>query len=595
MTERLRQLVEKAQVRPETYRKVREIIQLHHEALVEAMCGTSELAPEVVAQIQAAGIPRWSGPAAVEGGVDLGILMAATKDPFQDEMTYADFRKRLGRRESPLSYAEAVAHQDAKAHAARYCRGLGNTVDEQTQSAIVVTDEAHRAEIERRFREETAEAIDMRETAQQLKQRLGRVEEDWTRDLHRVAATEIHNAMQAGRGAAIARDYGDDARVAKRPNSDACAACLDAYLDDDGKPRIFKLSEIRTASNARDPATGKARKQSAWVPTLECLHPHCFLPGTVVQGRVELVTRALYSGEAVEIRTAAGHHLSVTPNHPIPTADGRWVAAGQISQGDYLLRYRDRVEDDGVLAGSGAPSRAGNEYQAPTRVEDLFDALAERCLTLRLDVAPVDFHGDAFGFQGQVEVVGAEGILANCENPGDQERLGYSPLSEPLVGTVPVPLVTGSSSRLLGFRHDTASRRRPSGAAALLHSGSIGFHAGPRNALLIGNAAYLDTCVSEPAGEASPRGANFSRELQDRFPSRVAPDEVIEVRNIRFSGHVYDLQSPLGWIVASTLVASNCRCQVLHVPQGWGFDDEGRLAPKSLLEKVATQANGIRP
>lgn len=278
MTERLRTMVERAQVRPETLQKIREVVKLHHAALTLAMTGKRELDAATIKAIQAADLPRWSGPSVVEQGVDLGIFLAASPDPFQDEVTYPEFQKRLARRETPLSFVEALAVQDAEVHAARYCRGLGNTVDEATHSIIIAADEERRARIAAAYRAETTEAISMRETIGQLKTRLGRASGEWTRDLHRIAATELHNAMQAGRGAGIERDHGPEATVAKRPNPDACDACLEAYTEPGtgGKvPRIFALSDLKGQSNAVDPATGKGRKRKDWVPTLECLHPHC--------------------------------------------------------------------------------------------------------------------------------------------------------------------------------------------------------------------------------------------------------------------------------------------------------------------------------
>lgn len=275
MTERLRQMVERALVRPETLQKIREVVKLHHDALVLAMTGARELDPGTIKAIQAAGIPRWSGPSAVESGVDLGIFLAASPDPFQDEVTWEDFRERLGKRETPLSYAEAYAVRDAEQNAARYCRGLGNTVDEATHSMILEADRGRRDEIERAFRAETTQVINLRETAGQLKSRLGHATGEWTRDLHRIATTEIHNAMETGRGAGIEGKHGAEAQVAKIPSPGACDACLEFYTVDGVVPRIYKLSQLKGQTNARDPVTGKGRKRSSWVPTLESLHPWC--------------------------------------------------------------------------------------------------------------------------------------------------------------------------------------------------------------------------------------------------------------------------------------------------------------------------------
>jgi hypothetical protein len=577
--EQLRRHVERASITPEVAKAIREIVQLHHEALVEAVCGGSMLPEAVTAQIRAAGIPRWAGPSVVESGVDLGILTAGLKDPFQDEVDPDELARRiLHQRELPLSYAEAVAEQEAKEKAAIYCRGLGNTVDKETQSLIVETTVENRAQLVDAIRDETAEAIHWRETRFAMKSRLGRATGEWHRDLHRIAETELHNAMQAGRGAAIERDHGEGAQVAKRPNPSACPACLSMYLDGDGNPRIFRLSEIKSASNARDPQTGKPRKRADWVPALEALHPHCFLPGAVVQGRIQLATRALYHGEAVEILTARGHKLTVTPNHPVPTADGRWLPAGKVAQGDDLLCYLGGQEGDGAARVAPRPDPR-HEQQNPARIEEVFDAFAKGGRCARLHASPMDFHGDAIGLEGDVDVVWPASVLL---------RDGLSPVTEcgsdlvfpeadvaAVAGGLSLSCAAGSQLGRLGL----SSAAGPGATELALDSSPIHAQVLPLDVLLLGLASELDTCVEEFGLQGVPCDAGFAGKLLDRFPGAVAADKVVQVRKFNFSGHVYDLQSETGWIVADGVVTSNCRCQLIYVPEGWGFDEDGRLVP----------------
>jgi hypothetical protein len=53
--------------------------------------------------------------------------------------------------------------------------------------------------------------------------------------------------------------------------------------------------------------------------------------------------------------------------------------------------------------------------------------------------------------------------------------------------------------------------------------------------------------------------------LLERFPALVAADQVVEVVDFQFAGHVYDLQSFGGWIVADGAFVSNCRCYLTPV------------------------------
>ena len=264
-------------ITPEQMARIQELVRLYHEAVVAAICGEAQLPVEVVLALQRAGVPRWPHPALIEQSGYLGWLAAAIPDPLAlTPMTAAELQQRVAKRPLPLSRAAALAQQWAAVSAATYCRGLGNRVNETTGEVLIEVDRAQRQRMEGLIREETAQDIHLQETADQLRSRIGHASGDWCRDLRRIANTELHNAMEQGYGARVAEEHGADALVAKVPNDNACDACKRLYLGPDGKPRIFKLSEIQGATNAVDPERpGHGRRQADWVPTLSVLHPHC--------------------------------------------------------------------------------------------------------------------------------------------------------------------------------------------------------------------------------------------------------------------------------------------------------------------------------
>lgn len=99
------------------------------------------------------------------------------------------------------------------------------------------------------------------------------------RNWHRVAANELHAAREKGVVNSILegeetyrRADGADSDVAIRPDYDACEDCKRLYLGADGKPKIFKLSELMAneGSNYIRPWRKNAR------PVVPPLHPHCF-------------------------------------------------------------------------------------------------------------------------------------------------------------------------------------------------------------------------------------------------------------------------------------------------------------------------------
>jgi len=269
---------------PAQYEKIREVVRLYHEAVVDGMFGPSQLPESVIKRLEDLGVPRWGRPPLAEQAVQWGALTAALPDPGAlDEMSYADFLRRIKRRPQPLTKEETAARDYVARYGATYCRGLGNTVSKTTGEIIIEADQKQREWMEEAIRTEVAEGIKWRETRGEIKTRLGRATGDWSRDLQRIANTEENNATQRGRGAVIEAEHGPDARVAKIPEPGACEACRALYLDRDGRPKIFALSEIRDATNARDPARpGKGRRRVDYLPTLESLHPHCRCSTTYV-------------------------------------------------------------------------------------------------------------------------------------------------------------------------------------------------------------------------------------------------------------------------------------------------------------------------
>lgn len=127
----------------------------------------------------------------------------------------------------------------------------------------------------------------------------------------------------------------------------------------------------------------------------------CLLPGTRVRGNFRIGLKSFYSGPAVEIITRSGTNLSVTGNHPILTRNG-WVAAKDVKCGDDLLCDRSVI--------NSALLHVVNNQDAPSKVEEIFDALAAQALGCT-HTNPLDFHGDAQFGEGKVDVAGADGVL----------------------------------------------------------------------------------------------------------------------------------------------------------------------------------------
>lgn len=342
----------------------------------------------------------------------------------------------------------------------------------------------------------------------------------------------------------------------------------------------------------------------------------CFPGDTLVSGKFRAGIRALYAGDLVELVTKAGRRLRVTPNHPIATADG-FVPAGELDRGDHVVCH--------VGLGHAPPREhvVGHvkEQHAPAPIDQVFGALRERGVVCPLWPVPDDFHGDAVRMRGEVDVVGSDGILLGKAHAAHGEQLIRRALGD--TGHPDDAFVENCARDLsLGLAAGDAPAGRLVARAGLPLSGS-GVHSTPLEPLCIGLAASLNTSLRKPAGDDRAADAEFIGKLllgvssevssRDGRGSDVGPvvpvsglesgeleapshavsghadgvadpvngaqpfvelDEVVGIDRVSWVGHVYDLESPHGWLAAGGIITSNCRCSVvtLSAEEAKGFD-----------------------
>lgn len=307
---------------------------------------------------------------------------------------------------------------------------------------------------------------------------------------------------------------------------------------------------------------------------------NCILPGQSVEGEFLAATRSYYNGDAVEIITLFGRKIRVTKNHPVLTENG-WVPAGSLKQGDKLVRHMREAEiGSGSLASLGLGVGSAEINHQPTAIEKVFCSLSAIGFSERRRCKAGDFHGDGHSIHSYIDVVWSDfKLLSNGESAAADHLRNVvfeSPLDCPVSG------------------HDLG------GALRVIHGS-------PFNTLCVGLTSKLDACLLNPFGderagnssslrklidgcsilvvskdridikkiETIPRleseslqpcgdGLLIASELIGNFVSRhaglVSFDEVASCRPIKFSGHVYDLQSVTGFIVADSIILANCRC-----------------------------------
>ncbi|WP_051393060.1 phage minor capsid protein [Glycomyces arizonensis] len=344
------------------------------------------------------------------------------------------------------------------------------------------------------------------------------------------------------------------------------------------------------------------------------MHPNCFPAEVAVSAPsgVRAADARWYEGPLVVIHTAGGDELPVTPNHPILTPKG-WVPAGEITEGDHVLRYCADVETPALST--------PDDHEVPASIGEIFNALREssQMPPVRVPVAPEQFHGDGIG--SDVDVVLADGFLRDAVNAETVEMLGEFELFEGGVRTSALlpegtafEIVESSGHAAHGFvgggdlsgsllcRHGLplpALSLATVGAVAAPQQDAADGGLGPVDAL--GDLGLRDAFEVHPDGIdgpslargdlllsgqpsgfegrpgdasgfeplADPRGADADggRNLVRALASEVTADDVVKVDVRDFAGHVYNLQTGDGWYVAGGLVVSNCRHRIsMYLP-----------------------------
>lgn len=357
-------------------------------------------------------------------------------------------------------------------------------------------------------------------------------------------------------------------------------------------------------------------------------HQQCVPAGVEVFGpQIQASTTRWFVGQLVEIRTAGGRHLSVTPNHPVLTTEG-WVSAGDLNQGCYVVCARPR--ERGVAATGSTP----HDYQRPAFIEDVARSFDRPGLvgTIVVPTAPVDFHGDGSG--SDVHVVRADSLLLNDIEASIPKPLRHHPLFvghmrgaiQPSVAHLPrlgggaeirerlrLPALRGVRSlhdpavlrnrpfgcpELIAFGHSTkpdTGIRQPSvdGASRAAHRlryGVAGLAADiepddvvaiQRGPIHSGGPSLFPTegppVVGKPEKSATLEFVDQwgraesvpSRGDLARFAGEVVADRIVEISRRDFSGHVYNLQTADGWYSANEIVTHNCRCARMPKVTPW--------------------------
>jgi len=295
---------------------------------------------------------------------------------------------------------------------------------------------------------------------------------------------------------------------------------------------------------------------------------HCVTGDTVVQGRVRSIQRMRYTGEIVKVTTESGRTLTLTPNHRVVAAHA-FVCAGELEPGQNLLRHIGQdVRDSSIPMGV----EEQHEYHEPISIEKMFGAMAERFGTVTDRVGANDFNGDAAFGDGQVEVVTIDGELPLSGDAEYFQRVEKPVLVvSPVGAAAPYPSEVMRTSGLRDFSVGALATSDSIPGFPALGTDDVGVVAAapesvPFELARFGPASNMDAPFLEPDTYDPACHTEFVSDLLGSATGEVTLDKIIDIDRYPFSGHVYDLHTDVGWMLASDMVISNCKWRLVTDP-----------------------------
>lgn len=278
-------------------------------------------------------------------------------------------------------------------------------------------------------------------------------------------------------------------------------------------------------------------------------HPNCLTGDAFVSpgGRIMATSMRAYEGDLIVIRTAAGHELTCTPNHPVLTRGG-WVPASFLDVGSDVVSAR------------GSKRKLAGGFEAehiPARIHEVASALGEQrgVVSAPVPTSAPDFHGDGRG--SKIAIVRANRQLWSCRDSTFREHRSQKALCSRHVGQL--SLSRGGIARSFLDAGLTPTRR-------VMGSGDLtgalfGSHARPLDRLGLGLATARQASRFNATVNSPPIGVEDARYPDLRLAIGVEASDVVDVEiRAAVKTHVYNLQTEFEWYTGNSIITHNCRC-----------------------------------
>ena len=172
----------------------------------------------------------------------------------------------------PLSAAEkrTLLYLENKTYS--YIKDLGYKVGTFVTDTMRDEAFARRQFYEEKINSAIKRAVIERDSAASVAREIGKQTGDWTRDLGRIAETEMQNAFEIGKSEVLLETISPDDKVLyKQVYPGACKHCIRLYLKNGvgSEPILYSYNELLANG------TNVGRKAADWKPVLGAVHPYC--------------------------------------------------------------------------------------------------------------------------------------------------------------------------------------------------------------------------------------------------------------------------------------------------------------------------------
>lgn len=411
----------------------------------------------------------------------------------------------------------------------------------------------------------------------------GKLLKEWIADLEAAAQSRLRGAIRMGFTEGETID-----QMVRRVRGTAALQYKDGIMEISrrGAEALVRTAVNHTANTARNhvfESNSDVIKGVQWVATLDgrttiiCAsrdgqiypvdsgprppaHINC-LPGNsfvTSSSRITGASKRWYEGQMFIIRSSSGRELTCTPNHPVLTRRG-WVVAKS-------LNLLDEVVCQGLIDTPASSWFKSNQNNVPTRIEEITSSFFHQTGTTvaEIPVSGIDFHGD--GMNCQIAIVGSNRELGNWIK---------SPLFENLFQLF--FMYRNKTRFLLSKLRSSVSflfRDFSFVPDSLLSSGNLSF-AGLGTSILqtesqsFAERPEFNTILFENSLDSSSRDTKLARDITDGKTGPIFFDSLVDIRDFNFSGHVYNLETELGFYVSGGIITHNCRSTTVAVLKSW--------------------------